>query len=145
MALSNAFQRDPARKRLNEMDHAWQSRVLRQGLAFAVSRFMMETDHGVDRMERCGDRTDAEMMRDKDMQILAGETVARTMLIRVLLEQIVETGSDRAAAARKAVSLCIRAIRMNRDMTEAEKQGAVQIFEEAQVMCDQIASDLYER
>jgi len=74
------------------------------------------------------------------MQYMAGQTTARIMLIQVLTEQIAEAGADRTKAARKAVSLCIRAIRVNRDMTDIEKQAAIRTFEESLDMLDRIAS-----
>jgi hypothetical protein len=73
-------------------------------------------------------------------QVFAGQLVAQSMLIQILMGQIVLSALDGGAGVREALVQGTRAIRSNPNMTEAEKFGAVKTLEDALDTLDRLAA-----
>lgn len=73
-------------------------------------------------------------------QVFAGQLVAQNMLIQILMGQIVLSVPDRGADVREAMVQGTGAIRLNPNMTETEKFGAVKTLEDALDTLDRIAA-----
>jgi hypothetical protein len=73
-------------------------------------------------------------------QVFAGQLVAHSMLIQILMGQIVLSAPDRGEGIREALVQGARAIRSNPNITEAEKFGAVKTLDEALDTLDRIAA-----
>ena len=79
-------------------------------------------------------------MKNNDTQVFAGQLVAQSMLIQILMGQIALSAPDRGAAVREALVHGTRAIHSNSNMTETEKFGAVKTLEDALDTLDRIAA-----
>jgi hypothetical protein len=78
--------------------------------------------------------------KSNDNQVFAGQLVAHSMLIQILMGQIVLSAPDQGAGIHEALVQGTRAIRSNPNMTEAEKFGAVKTLEDALDTLDRIAA-----
>lgn len=80
-----------------------------------------------------------EMKKTDDTQVFAGQLVAQSMLIQILMGQIAVSAPDRGAGVREALVQGTRAIASNPNMTEMEKFGALKTLEDALDSFDRIA------
>jgi hypothetical protein len=80
------------------------------------------------------------MKKSDDTQVFAGQLVAQSMLIQILMGQIAMNAPDRGAGVREALVQGAKAIRSNPKMSETEKFGAVKTLEDALDTFDRIAA-----
>ena len=78
--------------------------------------------------------------KSDDTQVFAGQLVAQSMLVQILMGQIVLNAPDRGAGMREALVQGTRSIAGNPNMTETEKFGAVKTLEDALDTLDRIAA-----
>jgi len=75
---------------------------------------------------------------EDDIQVIAGQLVAQSMLTQVLMSQVIFLSADQGIGVRLALTEGIGVMQRNPNMTTREKFGAVKTLEDALDTFDRI-------
>lgn len=83
--------------------------------------------------------------RKDDIEVIAGQLVAQSMMTQILMGHLVMVSEDRGGSIRHAVAAGIPTMQANPNMTAREKFGAVRTLEDALDTIDRIRSAVASR
>lgn len=83
------------------------------------------------------------MGRPEDhLEVMAGQLVAQSMLVQVLMSQLVSRSEDRGVGVRHALEEGIGVMQRNPNMSSREKFGAVKTLEDALDTLDRVRATM---